>query len=149
MLYKLSSFILLSLLFTSFTMPSESSGSLILEMDNIKTDHGIIWVGIYDSEENYMVKSNAIVEGFDVTETGKLEVSFPDLEFGTYAIAIFHDLNSNGELDKNVLGIPSEPYAFSTKPKSKWRVPRFNDVKFDFNQNGQRLNTKLDKWKDQ
>ena len=96
-----------------------------------------------------MIKDNAIVEGFDVTETGSLEVNFPNLKFGTYAIAIFHDLNSNGELDKNVLGIPAEPYAFSNKPKSKWRVPRFHEVKFDFTENGQKLNTKLAKWREQ
>ena len=32
---------------------------------------------------------------------------------GNYAIAVFHDLNGNGKLDRNLIGLPSEPYGFS------------------------------------
>ena len=124
------------------------TGNLLIDLDNIKTAQGIIWIGIYDSEENYMIKERAIVEGVNVTQTGKLQINIPDLQYGTYAIAIFHDINGNGLLDRNLIGIPSEPYAFSKKPKSKWRLPRFHEVKFDFTNSNQILNAKLAKWWD-
>ena len=127
---------------------ANTQGNLIIELDNIKKAQGIIWIGIYDSADNYMIKDRAIVEGFDVTQTGSLQMSIPKLSYGTYAIAIFHDINGNGELDRNVIGIPSEPYAFSKKPKSKWRLPKFHEVKFDFTQSDQKLKAKLSKWWD-
>ena len=137
----------LFLLLCSFSFP-DRSGTLIIELTNIKSAEGIIWIGIYDSEVNYMIKEKAIVEGFDVQQTGTLQMSISDLKYGTYALALFHDINGNGELDRNLIGIPSEPYAFSQKPKSKWRLPKFHEVKFDFVKSNQTLKAKLSKWWD-
>jgi uncharacterized protein (DUF2141 family) len=35
-----------------------------------------------------------------------------DIPYGTYAISIYQDVNKNGELDRNFIGIPKEPIAF-------------------------------------
>ena len=42
-----------------------------------------------------------------------LIVHFKDLPPGEYAAVAFQDVNGNGILDKNFLGIPKEPYGFS------------------------------------
>ena len=124
----------------------EKSGKLILEINNIKVEGGTIWVGIYDSPATFMVKEKSIVEGIKVNQSGVMEVPIESLPFGSYAVALFHDLNNNGELDRNVLGIPSEPFAFSKPPKSKWRVPKFKEISFDFHAKDQRLATNLNTW---
>ena len=49
---------------------------------------------------------------------------------GRYAIAVFHDENSNRNLDKFV-GIPKEGFAFSRNPSIKFRAPRFEEVAID------------------
>ena len=49
---------------------------------------------------------------------------------GRYAIAVFHDENSNRNLDKFV-GIPKEGFAFSRNPSIKFRAPRFEEVVID------------------
>jgi len=51
------------------------------------------------------------------TEEG-MTVEISNLESGEYAIAVIQDLNENGKLDKNFLGIPKEPYGFSGQWKS-------------------------------
>lgn len=38
---------------------------------------------------------------------------FEGLAPGRYAVAVYHDLNGNGELDKIPPGLPTEPYGFS------------------------------------
>lgn len=124
---------------------NENGGRLIIEIDNINSPEGIIWVGIYDSS-NYMIKEKAIIEWLDVRSTGKLSLDIPSLDFGTYAIALFHDINGNGELDQNFIGVPMEPFAFSKIPKSKWRLPKFEEIQFQFVQNGQVLQTRLKRW---
>lgn len=48
---------------------------------------------------------------------------------GTAAIRLHHDENGNGELDRNLLGIPSEGYGFSNNPKSMG-PPSFKDAAF-------------------
>lgn len=49
---------------------------------------------------------------------------------GRYAIAVFHDENSNRNLDK-FAGIPKEGFAFSRNPSIKFRPPRFEEVAVD------------------
>jgi len=60
-----------------------------------------------------------------------LVYTFKDVPIGTYAIAIIHDTNSNGKLDKNFLGIPKEGYAFSNNVFGVLGLPpSFKDASF-------------------
>lgn len=127
-------------------MQLHAGGSLIIQVDNIKKAEGFLWIGIYDSEDNFLVKEKAIVEGIEVTRTGSVQIKFPSLPYGTYAIAMFHDLNGNDELDRNRIGIPTEPYAFSGDLRSKWRLPNFSEVSVAFKSNGQKIHFRLQKW---
>ncbi len=144
---KLLLFVLPVMLSISMSSPNNTSaGSLIIEVDNIRTSGGMVWIGLYNSQENYLIKEKAIVEGQTVDHTGKVFIKVPNLSFGNYALALFHDINNNGELDRNFLGIPSEPYAFSQVPITKWRLPRFEEVRFSFQHSNQVLSTKLKRW---
>ena len=126
----------------------EEMGRLIIKINNVSKDKGIIWIGLYDSADTYLIKEKSILKKIDVSQKGYHEMVIDSLPYGTYAMALFHDVNANGEMDRNLLGIPSEPYAFSKKPKSKWRLPKFDEVKFNFSQDVQEIDTKLKKWWD-
>ena len=58
------------------------------------------------------------------------EFTFKKLAHRTYAIAVFHDLNSNGKLDKNALGLPQEPYGFSNNARNTFSAPSFSQASF-------------------
>lgn len=49
---------------------------------------------------------------------------------GTYALAVIHDENANGRLDK-FMGIPREGFAFSRNPRIRMGPPRFDEVRFE------------------
>ncbi len=134
------------MLLWGFGTPNMKSGTLSIEINNIKSPGGKVWIGIYDSESSFLIKEKAILEGVAIEKEGLLTVEIPDLKFGQYAVAVFHDENNNGKMDRNAIGIPSEPFAFSRIPKSKWRLPKFEEVKFSFNTPEQKLSTHLKKW---
>jgi uncharacterized protein (DUF2141 family) len=48
---------------------------------------------------------------------GRAVCEFPGVTPGTYAISVFHDENSNGKLDTNLLGIPREGVSASNNRK--------------------------------
>lgn len=123
-----------------------NEGILHLKIENIQDASGRLWIGIYDSEENFLIKEKAILKGVEVDHTGTLKVDIDHVKFGTIAVAIMHDVNGNGEMDRNWLGIPTEPYAFSRKPRSKWRLPRFREVVVDFEPQNNKLSVALDRW---
>ena len=61
---------------------------------------------------------------------GKAHLHLDHVPPGRYAIAVFHDENSNRNLDK-FAGIPKEGFAFSRNPSIKFRAPRFQEVAID------------------
>ena len=50
-----------------------------------------------------------------VPSGGKEPARFEGLGAGSYAVLVFHDVNGNGELDQNFMGIPREPLGFSNR----------------------------------
>jgi uncharacterized protein (DUF2141 family) len=52
------------------------------------------------------------------------------IEPGEYGIKAFHDVNGNGELDTNVLGIPNEPFAFSNNAPANFGPAKWEDAAF-------------------
>lgn len=139
----------LIIFFLSNFLVGEGEPSLSIQIDNIQSSSGIIWVGIYDSPESFLDKDQAILKRIDVNQTGEISLRISDLTYGKdYAIAVLHDLNSNGYLDRNYFGIPTEPFAFSGHIQSNWRAPKFEEVKFSFNTPHQSLHLTLKKWWD-
>jgi uncharacterized protein (DUF2141 family) len=53
-----------------------------------------------------------------------------DVPYGDYGVAVFHDENSNGKMDKNVLGIPLESYGFSNNVRITFGPPKWEEAKF-------------------
>lgn len=64
-------------------------------------------------------------------ESGKVITTFKVSKKGNYAIAVHHDANKNGVMDKNLLGIPTEAYGFSNNPVVRFRAPTFKECKFN------------------
>ena len=139
-------FILAHLPIIGAPSPTSDKGILQINVQNIVEAEGMVWVGIYKSKEDFLIKEKATLIGVRVESTKDLLIEVPDLPFGEYAMAIFHDENNNGEMDRNLVGIPSEPFAFSKKPKSKFRLPKFEEVKFIFDRDHPSLTTTLNKW---
>lgn len=53
-----------------------------------------------------------------------------ELPYGDWAVAITQDTNNNDKLDKNMMGIPTEPFAFSNNVRPRFAPPEFDDCKF-------------------
>lgn len=67
----------------------------------------------------------------EVKPAGKTEISVPvALAPGEWAVALTQDTNNNDKLDKNMLGIPTEPYAFSNNVRPHLSAPSFEECKF-------------------
>jgi len=56
---------------------------------------------------------------------------FQGLGAGRYAVAVYQDENRNGKLDKNFLGMPTEPYGFSNDARGSMGPPSFDAAAVD------------------
>ena len=71
----------------------------------------------------------------------------PNLDFGTvaegrYAIALIHDENANGKLDKRLM-IPREGFGFSKDAPVMMGPPRFASASFPVGRVGERMTIKM------
>jgi uncharacterized protein (DUF2141 family) len=114
----------------------EDKGTLKVSLSNIK-ETGKIHVAVYRSGEDFPNQKLKVKSLLGEGINGKCELSFDEIPFGVYAIAVYQDVNGNGQLDKGMFGIPDEPFAFSNNFRPRFGGPSFEKCKFDFNKNDQ------------
>lgn len=135
--------IFLNLLLLLGTASEAAPVTLKVEITNVKKAQGKLMIAIYKPDEKFGEGVPAISGVEEVKSIGSKTVPF-DLEPGKYALALFHDLNGNGELDKNFVGIPKEPYGFSKDFRPKFSAPSFEDCAFEVTGTGsQQISVKL------
>jgi uncharacterized protein (DUF2141 family) len=100
----------------------------VTQLDLKKGGH--IKIGIYDVKGFPVVGKEAHGRDVKVTKATATYV-FEKIPIGKYAIAAFQDENTDGELNKNRLGVPKEPYGFSMNKFGKFGPPKFKNVSFD------------------
>ena len=114
------------------------TGDLIVIITGFETNEGEARIAIVNSEVNYD-ESNSCRQKIVPVKDKTAQYIVKDLEFGNYAVKVFHDENSNGELDTAMFGIPTEAYGFSNNAKAKFGPPAFSKVAFKFTVSGQNI----------
>lgn len=69
-------------------------------------------------------------------DSARIDITVDGLAAGTYAIKAFHDINGNGALDTNLIGIPTEPYGFSNGQAGRFGPPSFEAASFELDGDG-------------
>ncbi|MBB4079468.1 uncharacterized protein (DUF2141 family) [Lewinella aquimaris] len=93
------------------------------------TAGGKVYVAVYDSPDGFENEESISTASRELTASAQsAELALQVPTEGDYVIAVFQDLNDNGTLDRNFIGVPTEPYGFGKLPPSKWRAPEFGEV---------------------
>ena len=126
-------FILVMITFESNAQSSDDTYSLTVNLTGLQKEKGAVMVGLYNVEGKWLSENFAGEES--TISMGAAQVTFTNLPKGEYAISTFHDIDGDGELGSNALGIPNEPYAFSNNAKGLFGPASFKDSKFEVNSN--------------
>ncbi len=132
---------LLPLLIASPICSSALAADLTVNISTVKKTTGEILLAIYDSKDNF--RKTEIIANRKTAVKGEMVFSFPDLAVGSYAVMVFHDVNGNGELDTNLLGMPAEPWGASLEGKSVFGAPGWTDTRFELPEAGKSITVKL------
>ena len=121
--------------FSAFFWFELSAGEIRIQVSNIEEKRGTIHYGVYNNPKLFPDESGKILGGFEevskVIEDGLL---IDDLEESNYAIAIFHDKNSNDKFD-TFFSIPKEKFGFSNNARVFLGPPKFEDASIFVGQN--------------
>ncbi len=105
-----------------------SAAELTILVDDVKAANGNLMVALYSSADTFL-KRPANATGTRALAADN-KIVFKDLPEGEYAFALYHDANANGKMDKNLIGMPTEDYAFSNNAMGKMGPPSYDNAKF-------------------
>jgi uncharacterized protein (DUF2141 family) len=107
--------------------------TLTVNVSGIRNAEGKVLVALYrepagfpDTPKNALRKELVDIDAKALTA----KAVFADVPPGSYAVAVLHDENGNGDMDKNFLGIPKEGHGASKNPSPMMRAPTFDEAKF-------------------
>ncbi|OIN58763.1 hypothetical protein BLX24_13495 [Arsenicibacter rosenii] len=118
-----------------------AKSSLTVDVHNIKELSGNISVAVFKPCEKFPDCKPVDGKRIDVKKN-RIQVSF-DVEPGEYAVAVYHDVNDNGKLDKKLFGIPKEPYGFSNNYRPLVSAPSFKDCRISVGTGDTAISIKL------
>ncbi|MEQ8704353.1 MAG: DUF2141 domain-containing protein [Phaeodactylibacter sp.] len=126
-----------------------NSGRLRVVVEQVAPGGGNVHIAVHKASD--FMQNNRAVTGLILPPLGKkvLNGRLQALPYDTYAVAVYQDMNGNSRLDKNTLGIPTEPYAFANNPKVKWSPPTFEEAAVDIRAEEQTIRVQLRYWRDQ
>lgn len=113
---------------------SPSCPGIHVKVLNIRNSTGTVDCALFDSAQGFpihVLHSASSVMVIKVRHT-EARCDFEDIPAGTYALAVIHDENTNGILDLNWLGIPTEGYGFSNDVKALLGPPSFDAASFHY-----------------
>lgn len=104
-----------------------------VELEGLVGATGAVYIAVYDNDDDWLgdevfTSSEVDIESSRVGELVITELLLPP---GQYAMTMFYDVNGNGELDTNFIGMPKEPIAMSNNARAKFGPPRYEDSVFD------------------
>jgi len=96
--------------------PAQAQTCANVEVQNVRPEQGMLMVAAYADAAGFAGKAS--VAALQMRPGTATTLSFPlcGLTGTSVALTLFQDLNGNGKLDANVLGIPTEPWGASGKP---------------------------------
>ena len=103
----------------------------IIKVTNLEDVKGTLYVGWYNAPTDFRMNDKAIYrKELDVNGVEEVTLQFENIPAGDYAIAVFLDENDNYELDRNLLGLPTEKYGFSNNILPAFRAATFEESSF-------------------
>jgi uncharacterized protein (DUF2141 family) len=104
---------------------SFSQFKLDIEITGIRNNTGNIMLQLFDGNEKVIAQEISPIKDM------KCSFTIKDLKQGKYAVRYFHDENLNGNLEKNLVGKPTEGYGFSNNVVGKYSMPPFEKWLFE------------------
>jgi len=99
---------------------------------NIQSDEGKLYVMVYDKKDDWLSDRNRTQKSVNVAgnragDRITVELLLPA---GEYALSVFQDVNDNGKLERNFIGIPKEPAGLSNNVRPRFGPPKYQAAAF-------------------
>ncbi len=121
--------VLIALLLAEAATAAAPSGSITVEVTNVRNNHGRVHVDI--CPQNRFLEDSCPYSGDAPAHAGTVMVVVNGVPAGQFAAQAFHDENANGDIDRAMFGIPKEGVGFSRDARIRFSPPKWRDAVFN------------------
>jgi uncharacterized protein (DUF2141 family) len=109
--------------------------TLKVKVHGIENTNGQIELSVYNDAKVFPEVGKTYKMVRIDAKVGEITYEFTNLSAGEYAIATFHDENDDKECNTNLIGVPTEAFAFSNDFRPFLSAPDFSDCSFKVDKN--------------
>ncbi len=122
----------LSVGISSAPLECARAADLTVEVQHVERSDGTVYVGLYNTAESFpkTVYQGLAAPAAERSASGTVRIVFHDIKPGEYAVSAFLDLDGDGKISTNMVGIPVEPYGFSRDAHGSMGPPSFQEAAF-------------------
>lgn len=91
---------------------------------------GVLNVELYDNPDYFLFKKGRLRKTRTPAIKGQQKVCMNLPQPGTYAVAVYQDMDGNRKLKKQWNQLPLEPFGLSNNPEQRFGFPKFSDSAF-------------------
>lgn len=103
---------------------------LTIQIEGLTSTEGSVICSLYDSPTTWLQLAGMVATTKAEPHNGTATCAFDDIPAGTYAASFIHDLNGDGTLKTNRLGMPREPWGVTRDAPMRAAAPAFDESSF-------------------
>jgi uncharacterized protein (DUF2141 family) len=104
------------------------TSNLVVKFNSLKNTNGRVCLTVFSGPKGFPAGgTGSNLKSSRCIAASSGFVTFTNLPLGNYAVAAIHDSNSDGKLNTNPLGLPSEGFGFSNNPPLRFGPASFAD----------------------
>ncbi len=115
------------------TQPAPNTATLKITVSGLESNDGALFWTLYNSQDTFEAfdPDTALAKGKCQITDQSCTITVENVPYGEYAVLVAHDVNGDGEIDRNPLS--DELKGVSNYTSKLWWKPNWDDAKFTIN----------------
>lgn len=115
---------------TTSARADEEGAEIVASVSGLRSTRGVVRIALYAREGDWLSHEHTVATCVAHVRGDDASCSLGHQAPGTYAIALLHDEDEDGDMDRDFIGLPQEGYGFSGGARPGFGPPSFGDAAF-------------------
>lgn len=109
---------------------TDDGSEIVATATHLRNETGVVRIALYARRDGWLEHGRELASCVAVVQDAEASCSLGHHRPGRYAIALLHDEDANGDMNRDFFGLPQEGYGFSNDARPGLGPPSFDDAAF-------------------
>ncbi len=112
----------------TLAMADPDDAEIVATVSQLRSTSGLVRIALYADRDAWLSHDDTLASCVALARGAEASCSLGIVPAGTYAIALLHDEDGDGDMDRDFIGLPQEGYGFSSGASPGLGPPSFEDA---------------------